>query len=792
MILFGQKLHPLNSEYASRLVVRKGALEVAGRTFSARITCAQITPHCTRLIFENSNHPDTRNYSDAVVEPLRKGRAIAPDKNARSFTTAGCVVEFAAASFQIRFADGLILATAPDGFGFNGERATLNFLTPDATGYYGFGERTRRFNKSGDSLDFCNVDVGAVFPHTFVRDDYDPAYVSIPLAIVRTGGKCVGLFIDNPERLIFDVGQIEPGRLLCQSLGGHNHLYILAGPTLRDVVRQFTELTGRAELPPLWSLGYHQCRWGYKTAAEFRALRDKFREHDIPVSALWYDIDYMDGYRVFTWDRVDVPQPAALNRELKRSGIRTVAIFDPGVKREPGNAIYESGRKARAYCRTHSGRDYVGRVWPGDTVFPDFSTRAGAAWWTRQLTRFLRDSALDGAWLDMNEPATGWSAPDDMLFGGGTVSHGKYHNQYGHLMARASRAAFDALDPDARPFLLTRSGCTGTQRYAAVWTGDNASNWEHLRMSIPCTINLGLSGVAFNGPDVGGFFGHTDEELITRWYQAGFLFPFLRNHSTNHTKEQEPWNFGPDCLRRIRATVQTRYRLLPHLYQCFFAHHLTGDPILRPMLYEFEERAFENTDDQFLVGDSLLVAPIVESAATARSVVERGVRRQERCVTLPEGWWFDLMAGAWVSGDRTIPVVACLDEVPIFIRDGGIIPYFHGRLTNGDMALRHIELHIFTKEKTAQLDYHLDDGKSRRYLRGEYNVAHVEARAHAGRAQVRIVETGPLPRGSVRFTPVFYGAALDRVIVERDSKRQQRALRLGTRDWVGRQVPVSA
>ena len=791
-MLFGQKLHPLNFEYARRISAVRGGLEVKGKSFSARIGCAEITPHITRLRFENSNVADARNYSDAVIETLRKGRAIAPEKSPLSFSTAGCSVEVGASRLKICLANGAVLKTADDGFGFNGEKAIFHFQTDEATGYYGFGERTKRFNKSGDTLDFYNVDVCAVFPHTFQRDDYDPAYVAIPFAIVRAGGVCTGLFLDNAERLVFDVGQIEPGHLIVESLGGNNDLYILNGPTLRDVVRNFTALTGRAEVPPLWSLGHHQCRWGYKTEAEFRALKENFRKHDIPVSALWYDIDYMDEYRVFTWDRADLPQPRKLNLDLKRAGIRTVAIVDPGVKLEAGYAVYESGKKAGVFCKTASGRDYVGRVWPGDAVFPDFSTEPAREWWAGHLAKFIADSALDGAWLDMNDPATGWSAAEDMRFGGGSIPHAKYHNQYGHLMARASREAFARLDPEARPFLLTRSGFAGTQRYSAIWSGDNASNWEHLRMSIPCAMNLGLSGVAFNGPDVGGFVGHTDEELLTRWYQAGFLFPFLRNHSTNHTKEQEPWNFGPDCLRRIRDAVHTRYRLLPYLYQCFFAHHLTGDPILRPLLYEYPERAFENMDDQFLIGDAILVAPIVESAAVSKSVVAHGVRHQQRHVTLPQGWWFDLTAGDWIAGGRTILCAASLEEVPIFIRDGSIVPWFGGKLRNAGMALSKIELHVFIKERIAQCDYFIDDSETRRYVAGEYNTARIQAAVAGDEATVRIGESGPLPHGSVVFAPVFYGREIARVALETNGARNTRDMKPARRRWVGGEVNVAA
>ncbi len=792
MILFGQKTHPYNFEYAKRLSVKGGSVTVHGSSFSTHITCADITPACTRLSFDNSNVTDKRNYSDGVLESLRAGKKIPPSAKPVTFSTTACAIETGASRFKIHLAGGSVLETADDGFGFNGDKAIFNFNTTEASGYYGFGERTKRFNKSGDSLDFFNVDVCGTHQHSFQRDDYDPAYVSIPFAIIRTNGICTGLYLDNPERLVFDIGQIEPGHLICQSLGGNNDLYIINGPTIKDVVRNFTAITGRAEVPPLWSLGHHQCRWGYKTAAEFRTLRDKFLQFDLPVSALWYDIDYMDEYRVFTWDRCDIPKPTALNLELKRAGIRSVAIVDPGVKLEKGCEVYENGKKRDVFCKTASGRDYVGRVWPGDTVFPDFTIKHAQDWWAGHLAKFIKESALDGAWLDMNEPATGWSAPEDMRFGGGSISHVKYHNQYGHFMAKASRQAFNQLNPQARPFLLTRSGFAGTQRYSAIWSGDNVSSWEHLRMSIPCTINLGLSGVAFNGPDVGGFFGHTDEELLTRWYQAGFLFPFFRNHSTNHTKEQEPWSFGPLCLARIRDAVYTRYRLMPYLYNCFFAHHLAGDPVLRPLLYEFDDKAFENLDNQFMVGASIMVAPILEQATSGNTVVSRGVKSQQRFVTLPQGWWFDLIAGEWIEGGRTIPCSASLDQVPMFVRDGAIIPYYNGRVRNSEMKLTKIELHVFIKDRSAQLDYFIDDCESRKYLEGSYNKASIEAGLDGRNLSVRINETGNRKAGAITFTPVSYGCDASRVTLEQNGQARTRAMKATTRRWVASDVAVRA
>jgi len=787
-MLFGQKVHPLSFEYGARASVKGKGIEVRGESFKARVGCDAITDFCARVRIENPNATHAGNYSDGVVEKYRAGRAIAPQKRAGGgggrFEAKGAIIDIGASRMAIEFAHGLKIETAAEGYGFNGAKSIFNFDVPGATGFYGFGERTKRFNKSGDSLDFYTVDVMAVWPQSYWRDDYDPAYVSIPLAIIRVGEQCCGLYFDSAERLVMDCGQIQPGRFIVQAMAGQTDLYLINGPTLRDVVRNFTALTGRAELPPGWALGYHQCRWGYETAEEFEALAANFARRDIPISALWYDIDYMDGYRVFTWDKKDMPRPRALNESLKKQGIRTVAIVDPGVKIDKGYEVYESGKAAGVFCKTASGRDYVGQVWPGDTVFPDFTQETGREWWAGWLARFLKESALDGAWLDMNDPSTGWCATEDMLFGGGTLPHARYHNQYGHFMAKASRRAFEKLDPDRRAFLLTRSGFTGTQRYSAIWTGDNDSNWSHLRMSIPCTINLGLSGVAFNGPDVGGFAGNATPELLVRWYQAGFLFPFFRNHSISNSKTQEPWQFGPEIMDRIRDVLRTRYRLLPYLYQCFFENHLTGDPVLRPLLYEFEDRELENIDDQYMVGGSLMVAPIVRPGEGADFIMSGGVRRQLRHITLPAGWWYDLNIGEWVEGGRTIRYGVAADEAPIFAREGAVIPWYHGKLKNGDTQLDDFETHVFARDGgTATGTFYIEDQETRDYLKDGYNTATITVSLSGGEASVKVRETGPLKGGAIR---------LDRIVVYGASGLSGKGWKPGTRRWVARDIPVSA
>ncbi|MFO1424110.1 MAG: glycoside hydrolase family 31 protein [Candidatus Competibacteraceae bacterium] len=757
-MFFGQKIHPLNFDPPERLTVDADAVEWFGPGVRLRVRCADIFRGCLRLRFENAAVTDPRQHSDAVALEWREGRPVAarPEAEGAVLAAEAGRVELDATGLRLELA-GFALATVAGGVGACGEALLLSFDLTDVEGCYGFGERTRRLNKLGDSADCLTVDVVAVFRHTYARDDYDPSYVAIPFAILKKGERFLGLFFDNPGRAIMDAGKVQPEEFGYQSLGGDTDVYVLAGPSLPEVTRRYAALTGRAPLPPWWALGYHQCRWGYQSEVEFLDLAAQFAAVDVPVSALWYDIDYMDDYRLFTWDRVDFPDPAGLNRELKTAGVRVVTIIDPGVKREPGYAVYESGRAWKAFCQTASGREYVGKVWPGDTVFPDFTLETTREWWAGWLAGFLRESAVDGVWLDMNDPATGYSRTEEMRFQHGAIPHDRYHNQYAHFMAMASRAACDQLDTDGRPFLLTRSACAGTQRYSAVWTGDNASNWKHLRMALPCSLNLSLSGVAFNGPDVGGFMDDTTAELLVRWHQACCLFPFFRNHSIRHSRPQEPWRFGPGPLAAMRGAIRTRYRLLPYLYQCFFAHWLDGDPIIRPLLYHHAGSEYVNLDDQYLVGDALLVAPILHGEGQGPEIVRGGVKYQERSVALPPGWWFDLNQGEWVCGGRMIPYAAALDELPLFARDGAVLPYYAGPLQNGFMDLRAVELHLFCRERAARLDYYVDDQKTRRYQDGGYGVARITAEWDGERLRVEVVETGDHPRDTVVFTPVLYG-----------------------------------
>ena len=370
----------------------------------------------------------------------------------------------------------------------------------------------------------------------------------------------------------------------------------------------------------MWSLGFHQCRWFDYTQETVEALAAQHRERQVPCDALWLDIDYMDGYRVFTWDEEKFPDPAGMLAGSTAEGFRVVTIIDPGVKHDPGYWVYDQALERDVLCRTEGGDHYIGQVWPGNTVFPDFVTEEARAWWG-ELNAAHVASGLAGIWNDMNEPATGSIDPLAMRFDRGRDSHERWHNQYALLMAMGTTEGLRAAMPDRRTFVLSRAGFAGIQRYAANWMGDNLSRWDHLRLSVAMACGLGLSGQPFVGADVGGFMGNANAELCVRWTQYGALTPFFRNHSGIGNVDQYAWSWGGPAESQIRAAIELRYRLLPYLYAAFLESSRTGAPVQRPLVFDHQDDATVlDLDDEYLLGRDLLVAPVMEPGMTARQV----------------------------------------------------------------------------------------------------------------------------------------------------------------------------
>jgi alpha-glucosidase len=549
---------------------------------------------------------------------------------------------------------GRIVCEEAAGSFWRGREVRLSLrLAPHESGH-GLGERAFGLNLRGRTYRLWNAD-----PAGYSRG-IDPINLNIPFYVGLRGLHAYGVFWDNSARGAVSVGAPgAEGELIFTAEAGGLCYYVLTGPTAFQVLERYTELTGRMPLPPLWALGYHQCRWSYMSADIVRAIAGEFRRRRIPCDAIYLDIDYMDGFRCFTWDPRRFPDPSRLTADLAKDGFKTVVILDPGIKADHRYSVCRSGLQEGVFLKYPDGEPFVAPVWPGNCYFPDFTSPAARAWWGRQYAGLL-DVGVNGFWNDMGEPAIFGSVdsspdvPDYVRhdWEGQGAPHLEAHNVYGLLMGRASREGLERLRPDRRHLLIVRAGFAGVQRYASSWTADNLSEWDHLRLSISMCFNLGLSGLSFTGPDIGGFGHNADGELFVRWVQLGALLPFFRGHTAKGTAPHEPWAFGQPYEDIARRYIELRYRLLPYLYTVFALCAAHGWPIVRPPA--LADPSFADCDDEYLLGDALLVAPVVEREAAARTV------------RLPSGDWYDYWAGRRYGGDASYEIAAPLDALPLY------------------------------------------------------------------------------------------------------------------------------
>ncbi|MDQ4503592.1 TIM-barrel domain-containing protein [Sinomonas sp. ASV322] len=580
---------------------------------------------------------------------------------------------------------------------------------------FGLGEKSGAGNRRGREFTLWNTDVldpsatGEFTAQAEATDpradptsvEFDPYYVSIPFAYHQDAstGKVSASFVDNGYRGTYDFSPADCFRV--HFSGGQYTEYVFAGPDMPGILEAYTWLTGRTQLPPIWSLGYHQCRWHRYTQADVEAIAARLRREGLPCDALWLDIEYMDGYRVFTWDGERFPDPEGFMARLDAEGYRLISIVDPGVKAEPGYEVYDDAVQQGVLCRTEGGDIYIGQVWPGNTAFPDFATEEARAWWG-ELNAHHVQSGLAGIWNDMNEPATGVISPLGMRFGKGEHSHERFHNQYALLMAMGTTQGLLSAMPDKRTFILSRAGSPGIQRYAANWMGDNLANWDHLRVSIPMATGFGISGQAFVGADIGGFFGHTNAELFARWFQYGALTPFCRNHSNIGTRDQYPWSFGPAVLEIVRDALELRYRLLPYLYASFVRAAETGAPVQRPLVFDHQyDPITADIDDEYLFGPDLLVAPVLGPGITSRQVY------------LPAGHWYEWHSDRLHAGQRHVVAETPMDRIPLYARAGAVIPMWaEAPPSTYGYAPGAVELHVFAPAEDGAHESFLqeDDG----------------------------------------------------------------------------------
>ncbi|PYO45430.1 MAG: alpha-glucosidase, partial [Gemmatimonadetes bacterium] len=589
----------------------------------------------------------------------------------------GLVVRAAQHPVRLTVTDtaGHVLLAESSGAGAWQGRLAHVLSDPPGTRYYGLGEQPMPLLRNGSVFPLWNTDRFGYRPGDM------PIYSSIPFYLGVRDGIAHGILYDNPFRAEFDYSARMRSSVSYMAEagidGGELRYYVIPGPSLDSALARYTRVTGRTALPPRWSLGYHQSRYSYYPDTMVENLSREFRRRDIPADVIHLDIHYMNGYRDFTFDPERFPQPKRLMDTLAAHGFKVVTIVDPGLKVDSAWSVYRDGLTRGAYVTTPDGAPYIAIVWPGRSVLPDFSRASVRDWWGAQH-QALVDVGVRGVWNDMNEPASfgGQTISDVVQFQGDGHSgtHLEYHNQYGTLMARAAFEGFHRLRPDRRPFIITRAGYAGVQRYATIWTGDNNSTWDHLRISLPMILGLGLSGIPFAGSDIGGFNGAPSAELYSRWLQAAALVPFMRTHAMIGTPRREPWSYGPEHERANRAAIRLRYRMMPALYTAYFQHTQQGSPVVKPIFWNtLTDSVGLGTDDEFILGDHLLVAPVVDSGARSRAVY------------LPAGRWYRMGSGEAYAGGQRVTVQApdalndggdttSLRGLPIFVRAGAVIP----------------------------------------------------------------------------------------------------------------------
>ena len=629
-----------------------------------------------------------------------------------------------------RLVEGRIPADWPTQptFSTDGDRVRAAIEIESGTSLYGTGETAGPLLRNGAITEtwaeqpFRNPPPMGLSPLEY-DDDFLNLYQAHPWVLaVRADGSAFGVLADTTYRARIDLtGGIE------LSADVAFPVIVIEGATPQEVLTKLSQLTGAIALPPLWSLGYQQARWSYIPDTKVREVADEFRARSIPCDVLWIDIDYMDGFRIFTFDEERFPNPSGLNDYLHGNGFKSVWILDPGVKLEPGYFVYDEGLEGDHFIRKPDGALFVGGSWPGDSVWPDYTNPQTRAWWASYIPDFLANG-IDGVWIDLNEPSIvippGVPFPRDLRHvGGGRLpadSHARYHNAYGLLMSEATLDGMKTARPERRPFLLSRSTFLGGHRYAAMWTGDNSARWDHLHWSVTMTLNMGLSGQPFAGPDIGGFFGSPSPSLYAHWIGVGGFFPFSRTHTIQFSAPQDPWSYGPEVEAIARMAIERRYRMLPYLYTLFREASINGLPVWRPVFFaDPADPSLRGEDHAFLIGADVLVEPVLAEADPHEFKIPSGIWREFTIV------------GEDPSSTPELPVMK--------LRGGAILPLGRVVQSTTEALLDPLTLIVsLDAEGRAEGVLYEDDGEGYGYQAGDYLLTTYSAVQSGDRVEVSV------------------------------------------------------
>jgi len=665
----------------------------------------------------------SKDFSYAITKYASKGYNYLQIENEKEFykvTTSKLICHISKVDLRVSIFDAKDnTLISQDELGFHWEESyeyggnivKMSKVSQDGESYYGLGDKPDHLNLKGKRYQNWVTD-----SYSFGKET-DPIYKAIPFYTGLHHGKAYGIFFDNTFRSFFDFAHERRNVTSFWSQGGEMNYYFIYGPKMEDVVINYTDLTGKPhQLPPLWALGFHQCKWSYYPESKVKEITKKFRDLKIPCDAIYLDIDYMEGFRCFTWNKEYFPDPKRMVKELADEGFKTVAIIDSGIKFDKDYSIFQEGLKNDYFCKRADGAYMKGKVWPGECYFPDFTRPEVRDWWSGLFQELIEDIGIKGVWNDMNEPAVmevpNKTFPNDVRhdYDGNPCSHRKAHNIYGMQMARATYHGLKKFSYPKRPFVITRAAYSGTQRYTSTWTGDNLATWEHLWIANVQAQRMAMSGFSFVGSDIGGFAEQPQGELFTRWIQLGIFHPFCRVHSSGDHGDQEPWAFDEDVTNIVRKFIELRYQLLPYLYTAFWDYLDQGIPILKSLvLYDQDDVHTHYRTDEFIFGDKILVCPILEPNAHGRRMY------------IPRGNWFNYWNNEVVKGGKEMWVDADIDSMPIFVKEGAIIPKYPIQQYVGEKTIEEIVLDIYYKEGKEQSKLFDDAHDGYDYKKGRYS-----------------------------------------------------------------------
>jgi len=666
---------------------------------------------------------------------------------------------------QISDLEGIIICEDELGFHweenyeYGGNTVKLSKITQSGESFYGMGDKAMHSNLKGKRVENWVTDQFA-----FAKEQ-DPLYKAIPFYVGLNKGKAYGIYFDNSFRTGFDFSQERRNITSFWADGGEMNYYFIFGPDMSKVVSSYSSLTGTPELPPMWALGFHQSKWSYYPESNVKDITGEFRRLQIPCDAIYLDIDYMDGFRCFTWDKEHFPDPKRMISELEEDGFKTVVMIDPGIKVDRDYWIYNEALENDYFCKRGDGPLMHGKVWPGECNFPDFTNPAVREWWAELYKEFMSELGVHAVWNDMNEPAVmevpTKTAPLDTRhdYDGHPCTHRKAHNVYGMQMVRATYEGVKKYVYPKRPFVITRAAFAGTQRYSSTWTGDNVATWEHLWIANVQVQRMCLSGYSFVGSDIGGFAEQPDGELFARWIQLGIFHPFCRVHSSGDHGDQEPWSFGTEITDIVRKFVNLRYQLLPYLYTMFYKYTKENIPMIQSLVFfDQEDNQTHFRTDEFIFGEKILVCPIQEPNA------------QGRRMYIPRGDWYDFWTNEHVEGGKEKWVAAEIDMIPIFVKAGSIIPKYPIQQYVGEKKIEELVLEVYYVEGTEASEVYEDADNGYDYKKGRYSLSNYKLTGKDNSLTIQLFKDGTYDTEYSKMKLNFHGLPfeIEKVMIDNE------------------------